>query len=68
MLLATMSMSSSGVASTPQRRYGEAGSLLREHRTALDAVAAALLEREVLTGVDVEAIVQAVAPPPDRGS
>lgn len=39
--------------------YGEVSNLLREHRAALDALAAALLEREVLTGTEVEAIVRA---------
>lgn len=39
--------------------YGEARALLRRHRAVLDAVVAALLEREVLEGAEVEAILRA---------
>ncbi|MFC0406987.1 AAA family ATPase [Roseomonas elaeocarpi] len=65
--LATLLLTRPAVAHSVEARlnaaYGEVASLLREHRAALEAVAVALLEREVLTGVEVEAIVQAAAPP-----
>ncbi|MBB5693583.1 AAA family ATPase [Muricoccus pecuniae] len=39
--------------------YAEVCGLLREHRAVLDTLVAALLDREVLTGAEVEAIVEA---------
>jgi ATP-dependent Zn protease len=60
--MAALMMAQPDVAQRVETRleaaYGEARAVLRRHRAELDAVVAALLEREVLEGAEVEAILR----------